>query len=128
MRKSDTPIAFGMVELPTNLLFFAGTYDDLVAQVQKAPGLVVVDFFAEWCPPSQRLSQQIPLLAREIPYVTFLKIDIDKSQALATHYGINSIPHLRYVKRSEGGGLTELAITEGVDIQQIKDTVKQFAK
>jgi putative thioredoxin len=55
--------------------------------------LVLVDFWAEWCGPCKTLT---PLLERvtaaHAPRVKLVKIDVDKNQALAAQFRIQSIP------------------------------------
>ncbi|MBU6164880.1 MAG: thioredoxin [Alphaproteobacteria bacterium] len=55
--------------------------------------LVLVDFWAEWCGPCKTLG---PLLekvtAARAPKVKLVKIDVDKNQALAAQFRIQSIP------------------------------------
>ena len=111
-----------------NISGFNGSYEELVAAVCQAPGLVVVDLFAQWCPPCKRLSEYLPTLAQEYQKVTFLKVDIDQSRELATHYQVNSIPHLRFLKAGPGSQIQELATVTGADIQQIKAKIGQFGQ
>lgn len=61
--------------------------------------LIVVDFFATWCPPCKILSPRIEELANDFKgKVTFIKVDVDKFQSLAKKYGISSIPDVRIYK------------------------------
>jgi thioredoxin 1 len=56
---------------------------------------VVVDFFAEWCGPCKLMP---PILKQVKDAVgeraIILKMDVDKNQAYAQQYGIQSIPTL----------------------------------
>jgi thioredoxin 1 len=64
-------------------------------EVLQADGLVLVDFWAAWCPPCRRLAPTIDALATEYDgRVTVAKVDIDESPELAQRYGIQSIPTL----------------------------------
>lgn len=111
-----------------NIINFKGNYEELVQQVSHAPGLVVVDFSAVWCPPCKRLGEQLPALAHEAPKVTFLKVDIDQSRELTNHYQINSVPHIRFLKAGHGNQIQELATVTGFDFQQIKTKIQQFGQ
>ena len=55
--------------------------------------LVLVDFWAEWCGPCKTLGPMIErLAAARAPKVKLVKIDVDKNQALAAQFRIQSIP------------------------------------
>jgi thioredoxin 1 len=114
-------------ELPTNLKHFTGSFKDLSAEITASGGLVVVDFFATWCPPCRRLGEIIPSLATESPKVRFLKVDIDESKDLASHYQVTSIPHVKFLRGSGDGQIQELASVVGADVAQIKSKIAQFA-
>jgi thiol-disulfide isomerase/thioredoxin len=116
-----------MTEHPTNLLYFSGNLADLAAQVAKSGGLVVADFGAAWCPPCERLASQLPLVAQEAPLVTFLQIDVDHCRELASHYGITTIPQLRFLKCDPGGEMRELGVVTGVDVPQLRAKIRQLA-
>ena len=73
-----------------------------------ASGLVLIDFFAEWCGPCKMLTPVLEEVAKELPSVTILKLDIDASPRPAEQYGVSSIPTLilfkdgKEVERSVG--------------------------
>ena len=64
-------------------------YDDLVEK-----GIILVDFFAEWCGPCKMLAS----ILEEIDYMEILKVDTDKFPRLAQKYGVMSIPTLCFYK------------------------------
>jgi thioredoxin 1 len=116
-----------MSDQPANLKHFSGSFKDLSAAISSSSGLVVVDFFATWCPPCRRLGELIPTIAAENPKVLFLKIDIDESKDLATHYQVTSIPHVKFLRGSGDGQVQELSSVVGADVPQIKSKIAQFA-
>jgi thioredoxin 1 len=64
-------------------------------EVLQAEGLVLVDFWAAWCPPCRRLAPTIDALAADYRgRLTVAKVDVDGSPDLARRYGIQSIPTL----------------------------------
>jgi thioredoxin 1 len=64
-------------------------------EVLQADGLVLVDFWATWCPPCRRLAPTVEALASDYQgRVTVAKVDVDANPELAQRYGIQSIPTL----------------------------------
>lgn len=62
--------------------------------VDKQPGKVLVDCYAEWCPPCKLLAPIVDELSEELTDIAFYKLDIDKSPAIVIEYDIASIPTL----------------------------------
>jgi thioredoxin 1 len=59
---------------------------------------VLVDFYADWCGPCQRLAPVLEELARETPNARIVKVNVDHSPSLAAEYGIDSIPSIKMFK------------------------------
>ena len=54
---------------------------------------VVVDFWAAWCEPCRMLAPAIEAeVAKREGRLELVKIDVDREQALAAQYGIQSLP------------------------------------
>ena len=75
---------------------------DWDVQVLKASGLVLVDFWAEWCPPCRKLAPVIDTLAEEFAgRVKVVKLNVDDAPAVASRYAIFSIPTLLLFRGGE---------------------------
>lgn len=59
---------------------------------------VLIDFYADWCPPCKKLSPIVEKVANENSNVKFVKINIDDEEELANNYNISSIPTLLFIK------------------------------
>ena len=73
-----------------------GTFDQ---EVLKAPGLVLVDFWAEWCGPCKMLEPTIEEIAEEMGNsLKIVKVNIDENPTPPTQYGVRGIPTLMIFK------------------------------
>ena len=71
------------------------------ALVQES-GLMMVDFWAEWCGPCRAIAPVLEDLARESAgKVTLAKVNVDENPGLAARYGIRSIPTILFVKQGK---------------------------
>ena len=73
-------------------------FDNLVL---KSDVPVLVDFYADWCGPCQRLSPVLEELAAETPGARVVKVNVDDNPNLAQEYGVDSIPSLKVFKKGE---------------------------
>ena len=64
-------------------------------EVLQATEPVLVDFWAEWCPPCRAMNPIVEALARDFKVC---KVNVDTNPQLASHYGVTSIPVLMIFK------------------------------
>ncbi|KAA3616222.1 MAG: thioredoxin [Calditrichaeota bacterium] len=69
------------------------------SEVIAAEGLIVVDFWAEWCGPCRVIKPYIHELANEYDgKVKVTAMDVDHNTKIARHYEIRSIPAVFFFK------------------------------
>lgn len=73
------------------------TMADFEAQIDTDQ-TVLVDFYAEWCAPCQKMKPFLHEIAQENSNVKLVKIDVDKHPQLATLFRIEALPTLMIYK------------------------------
>lgn len=89
--------------------------------VLKNNGLVLVDFWAEWCGPCKTIAPSLEELSTEMAgELTVAKINIDENPNIPTKYGVRGIPTLMLFKDGEVAGTKVGASPKG----QIESWIK----
>jgi thioredoxin 1 len=69
------------------------------ADVLKADGFVLVDFWAEWCGPCKQIAPFLETLATEYEgRLQVCKVDVDANNETPARYGVRGIPTLILLK------------------------------
>ena len=67
-----------------------------------ASGVVLVDFYADWCGPCKMLAPVLEEVSEEYAgKVNFFNVDVDENPDLAMQYKIMNIPALVVLKKGE---------------------------
>ena len=68
-------------------------------EVEALNGVVVIDFWAEWCGPCKMLAPTYEAVAEKLADVaTFCKANVDKAHDFAVEYGVSAIPTVVVLK------------------------------
>jgi len=60
--------------------------------IDSEEGIVLVDFWAEWCGPCRMLGPILEDVSEEVENVTIIKVNVDDNSELSAKYGVRSIP------------------------------------
>ncbi|MHC4937984.1 MAG: thioredoxin [Planctomycetota bacterium] len=79
------------------------TLNDANFDTVTSQGLpVLVDFYADWCGPCQALTPVVTELASEFEgRAVIAKVNVDEAPALASRFGVRSIPTLVLLENGE---------------------------
>ena len=83
------------------------TAENFQAQVLQSEKPVLIDFWATWCGPCMMLGPIVAEIAREHPELKVCKVNVDEQPALASAFGVSSIPMIAVIK---DGKLTAKAV------------------
>lgn len=70
-------------------------------QVKASDKTVLLDFYADWCGPCRMVGPLVEQLAEEHPEYLICKVNVDDEPALASQFGIVSIPTLVVLRDGE---------------------------
>lgn len=70
-------------------------------EVLEENGVVLVDFWANWCGPCKMIAPIVEELSDELKEVKFVKVDVDKNPVVSNTLQIASIPTLMMFKNGQ---------------------------
>ncbi|HYN71296.1 MAG TPA: thioredoxin family protein [Nakamurella sp.] len=99
----------------------------------EGDGIVLVDFWADWCGPCQRFAPVFEKASAANPDIVFGKVDTEAEQQLAGAAGIRSIPTLMAFRDgilvfSQPGALPPQALDQVIDAVRELDMQEVRAK
>ena len=74
------------------------SFEKLTKQTAKP---VLIDFWATWCGPCQKLGPDLEALAAECDDIIVGKVDVDSCPQIAIALGVNTIPALFFYRNGQ---------------------------
>ena len=74
------------------------SFEKLTKQTAKP---VLIDFWATWCGPCQKLGPELEALAAECDDLVIGKVDVDSHPQIAISLGVNTIPALFFYRNGK---------------------------
>lgn len=72
-----------------------------IKSIVNTNGLVILDFYADWCGPCRAIAPALEDISRSNTEVSVVKIDVDSNQDLAIEFKVTAIPRLVFIKNGE---------------------------
>lgn len=82
-------------------LYSTTTRDEFKEKVLENSNLVLVDFWAQWCPPCRMMAPILEDVAKTMEGVDVVKVDVEASpdnNRLAAEHGVQGIPNMQVFK------------------------------
>ena len=70
-------------------------------KIRNSEGVVLLDFYADWCGPCRMVSPIIEKIANENGDIAVAKVNVENEHELARRFGIASIPTLVVMRSGE---------------------------
>ena len=96
-------------------------------EVTDFKGVVVADFYADWCNPCKILSPLLEEMSREKKYkqIKFIRVNVDQNHELAGMFGVMSIPSVILFK--DGRRVTQqIGVSQKSDYENLIEEAIKF--
>ncbi|MGD7361365.1 thioredoxin family protein, partial [Ralstonia pseudosolanacearum] len=97
-------------------------WNEQLAKGNESKKLVVVDFTASWCGPCRFISPILTDIAKKLPNVIFLKVDVDELKTVASDWAVEAMPTFMFLKE---GKIVDKVL--GAKKEELQSTIAKHA-
>lgn len=116
-----TPIT--NINLSKNLLTIANKNDFPYILKETGNRLVVVEFFANWCGPCQKLATKLEVLANAYNgKILIVKVNVDEFEELTLEYNVSAMPTFLLMRNKQ-----KLKQFSSSDIETLEKNLEKYA-
>jgi len=103
-----------------NELADKASYDAKIEENKTSGKLLVIDYFATWCPPCQMIAPKLEAMQAEFADIEIVKVDVDNNGEAAQAAGIEAMPTFKFFK-----GGNEVTSIRGANEAGIREAITQ---
>jgi thioredoxin 1 len=97
-------------------------WKDAITAAKQNDQLIVVDFYATWCPPCRRANPILGKMSIDYSDVLFLKVDVDSNRELASEYNVSAMPTFKLLIDEK----SEVAEVVGFDEGKLRRNIEEY--
>ncbi|XP_041358471.1 thioredoxin-1-like [Gigantopelta aegis] len=94
--------------------------DEFDAALNDFDGLVVVDFYADWCGPCRMIAPKFQDFATKYSDCRFLKVNVDEAEDVSQSCSIQAMPTFHLYKNKQ-----KVGEVVGADANKLEDLIKK---
>eukprot|EP00514_Thraustochytrium_sp_LLF1b_P008961 CAMPEP_0184547624 /NCGR_PEP_ID=MMETSP0199_2-20130426/5694_1 /TAXON_ID=1112570 /ORGANISM="Thraustochytrium sp., Strain LLF1b" /LENGTH=154 /DNA_ID=CAMNT_0026942141 /DNA_START=212 /DNA_END=676 /DNA_ORIENTATION=+ len=100
-------------------------FNEVVEECAKSGAVVVVDYFAVWCPPCRKAAPVFGELSKDFSGkdVVFVKVDVDEAREVAKEHEVKAMPTFKVFN----GANKVVSTLRGWNEKKLRDIVEKAA-
>lgn len=91
-------------------------------QAQKNDRLLLIDFFATWCPPCRLALSTLQKISSEFPEIDIVSVDIDQVPTVVGQFDIQAVPKILFFRNRE-----KVGVMTGVNLNKLRKKLQSLS-